>query len=214
MTKHEINAKHPARLEPLTVDAADDGTLLQWLLDQADKLPAYLLAHADDGVLWGRIDADKAEQAGGADAAQRTGKRLLWNSEVGDESDSADAPRLSLDTLHTLRLFHESYELLLWRSASGWRARRIVDVCPSADGGPAPTWTESLDEPQMLWGTEGQSADHGFTKLTHGAEGLVHFVPIACQPAKQRPVWLVVRHYVNDAPLARIVASRLVELRI
>jgi CRISPR-associated protein (TIGR03984 family) len=213
MNKYRITTDHSARLEPLTADLADDQQLLQWLLNQATGLPAYLLAHADDGVLWGRIDADPGEQQSGESDLRRTGKRLRLSSEVGSEADQNAAPKLSLDTLQTLRLFHESYELLLWRTTSDWRARKIDDVSASPDGDSPPTWTESLDEPQMLWGTVGQPAGHDFTKLTHGAEGLVHFVPIPCQPTKKRPVWLVVRHYLNDAPLARIVASRLVALR-
>jgi hypothetical protein len=56
-----------------------------------------------------------------------------------------------------------------------------------------------------------------FTLLRDGAQGLRHAVPVAlaigAADGKATPHRLLVRHYLADEDFARIVASRLVDLK-
>ncbi len=171
-----------------------------WLRQQAVAHQlVWLLAHADDGVIWGRLD----------------GGRLLTSHEAaqGDERALACCPPLREETLQQARLFAQHAELLLWRDGdNAWHARLIRDA---REGEPT-TWDDALDERQMLWGTRGTPRPHGFTLLEDGAQGLRHAVPMQlplAEGGKTRPPRLVVRHYLDkNDPFARIVASRLVGL--
>jgi len=73
-----------------------------WMVKHAQQYNLrYLLAHADDGVIWGRID----------------------NSELHTSHGIAPAsPSLHPSTLQQARLFSPAGELLLWRDDNGWRA--------------------------------------------------------------------------------------------
>ncbi|MCC7493724.1 MAG: TIGR03984 family CRISPR-associated protein [Fimbriimonadaceae bacterium] len=177
----------PAALRPQPVDPTLP--LPAWLAARASNQVRWLLVHGEDGVTWGRLD----------------GASLL----TGDQVDPT-VPPLTWETLLTARLFGPGAELLVWRHDDGWRGRWIEDQV--AD----PTWTEALDEAQILWGDTAQARDAGFTRLTDGAQGLAHTVPLPVRERGQqvRPVRLTVRHYVapDEQHAGRIVASRLVDL--
>lgn len=170
----------------------DDDKLKTWLLQQASKYELrYLLAHADDGVIWGYL---------------REGK-LVIAREVFPQF-----PELRLSTLQQCRIFGVNGEVLLWRTQGLWRSRVINDP---------PTETQDPDviiEDQVLWGTQGKEQD-GFTLLSDGQQELYHAVPLDniqfdAPKALKRPVRLKVKHYIeydNDG-LARIGLSRLVDL--
>lgn len=157
----------------------------------------HLLAHADDGVVWGRLD----------------GERMVTPSAEG-----VGAP-LRAETLQEARLFSESGEVLVWRTEDGFRARLVT-----AAAGAAPTWDDCYDEPYLLWGSRAQPLASGFTLLEEGAEGLRHAPPLPDGTQARLPAALRVRHYVTytsdsgdtgrgahaAAGLARIAASRLV----
>jgi CRISPR-associated protein (TIGR03984 family) len=171
---------------------ADDTTLKTWLLQQAsDHKLRYLLAHADDGVIWGYFSEGK----------------LTIAREV-----FAQFPELRLSTLQQCRIFGVDGEVFLWRTEKGWRSRMISN---------SSTETQHPDiiiEDQVLWGTQGKVQD-GFTLLSDGQQELYHAVPLISiqfdDPKKlKRPVRLKVKHYIeyDDDGLARIGLSRLVDL--
>lgn len=164
-----------------------------WVKSQGDAFQlTWLLAHADDAVIWGKRAGDGA-----------------WTT-----SSALDG-----QTLQQVRLFSSTAELLAWRDGdSHWQARLIRD---GADANSI-EWSASFDEYQMLVGTEARPLANGLTQWTDGAQGLEHAMPVktvvtykhkpddADESEKQRPPRLIVRHYLANEALARIVASRLV----
>ena len=154
----------------------------------------YLLAHADDGVIWGRLD----------------GEELITSHDVAPEN----SPPLRIATLQTARIFGRTGELLVWHNEAGaWTGRLIAEAAQDSP----PEWTEAFDERQVLWGTNAEPRPRGFAVMREGSQGLVHVVPLPLSgkiDEQKRPVRLVVRHYVkaDDHGFVRIDASRLVSL--
>ncbi len=169
--------------------------LNQWLIEHSEKCQ-YLLAHADDGVIWGRFD-------------KKDGKTILVTSH---EAFSNQLPALNISTLQQCRIFGPKAETMVWRDDAGWHARNITDKQSDDE--------QALDEEQMLWGTGGETSDNGFTLTHDGSEGLQHAVPIVIptekfNPRKMvRPLRLTVRHYItyDEYGMARIYLSRLVDI--
>lgn len=180
-----------------------DDDLKQWLTKQAETLQAnrlWLLAHMDDGVVWGRWE----------------------HGTLSTSNDIAPAvsPPLRLVTLQQLFFFDDLNEIRLWREEDGWCARRI-------SGKNEPAWSQSeeyIDEAQVLWGTETEAFpdEVNGNSFTHVRErvanyGMDHVVPIPVTKAQleNRQLKLRVRHYFDYDPLtgeARIALSRLVGL--
>jgi CRISPR-associated protein (TIGR03984 family) len=173
------------RIEPLPVPSnLGSGTvpaLAEWA--RTYGLP-WLLAHADDGVLWGELRADG----------------LHLSSNAFDKI----SPPLRAVTLQQARLFGPSAELLLWKDGTGWQARLIQDGAGESG--------EYYDETHLLWGSEVEQYQDGFALLRQGREGLRHAPPLpqGAQPLAR----LRVRHYVaHDADgQAYIAYSRLVSI--
>ncbi len=192
-----IIQSHSARAEAVPIKKIQD--VHAWLVEQADAYKLkWLLAHADDGVIWGRID----------------GKQLITSHEAAKKNTVAEkaCPELRVETLQQARLFTDHAELLLWRNGDNtWHARLIRD----AQAEEKVNWDESFDEPQLLWGTDGTTLLHDFTLWEDGAQGLRHAVPVARQftldeEGQPMPPRLRVRHYLAKEDFARVVASRLV----
>lgn len=169
----------------------------EWLQTQgATYGMRWLLAHADDGVIWGRVDNG----------------RLIASDSIAPKI----SPPLRPETLQQARLFSHSAELLLWRDGDNkWHARLIRE--PAV--GEKPTFTEAIDEPQILWGTDPQSFASDFTLMSDGGQGLCHTVPLEVSgkfDERTRPLRLWVRHYLaeDDGGFTRIIASRLFDLRM
>ncbi len=206
--KREIK-ESPAAVELLDfVDIGND--LKQWLQDHAvHRGFKWLLAHAYDGVIWGRLDDGK----------------LITSHQV-DPKNGQISPLLREETLLQARLFAPHGELLLWRDSDNcWRARVIRDASDEKEV----KWREAIDESQILWGTDTQPLDHAFTLMSDGSRGLRHIVPLAVTGNSKgsRPLRLIVRHYIQEDGLSenegsfadrvggftRIVASRLLDLK-
>ena len=155
----------------------------------------YMLAHADDGVIWGRLD----------------GEELIISHTVAPEH----SPPLRTVTLQTVRLFAPAGELLVWRDESGaWKSRLIAET---ALPGYTSKWITAFDEQQILWGTNADLRERGFSLMREGSQGLVHIVPLhLTEPIgeQRRPLQLVVRHYLtmDDYGFMRVNASRLMNL--
>lgn len=176
---------------PTQVDT-DNAALKQWINEQAKiHQLSYLLAHAEDGVIWGHFNNGS----------------LLTSGEVFEQ-----LPVFRLLTLQQCRIFGNTGEILLWRSNKEWQARLCQDKdFPNID---------FISESQMLWGTQREAAEKdGFTLLADGSQGLKHAVPltsISFSEQTSRPIHLQVRHYItyDEDGLACIFLSRLVDLSL
>jgi len=167
-----------------------------WLTEQAGDAECFLLAHADDGLFWGKVES----------GVLSTSHDAAHGSEYAEIS-----PPLREATLQTARLFNENGEILLWRDAETgtWRARMIY----TTNDDQAATFVEAIDEHQLLWGNQAEAISDTFTLLSDGGQGLRHIVPISI-PVEALPLRLRVRHLISedDTGFARITASRLVAL--
>jgi len=165
-----------------------EAALRAWIVQQAQPDMALLLAHADDGVIWGKVVDQNLALAGDAFSEVRVA--------------------LHPKTLQQLRLFGPVGELLIWQTAEGFAGRLI------ADGKESPS--ASFEDHQWLWGTRNRDKDDPkgiFTLLVDGKQGLRHAPPITGLGDDR--VMLTLRHYVDyDAEgQAHIIASRLTGLQ-
>lgn len=230
-TKREVkDSKAVARA--VNTDDLSEGkkSLEEWLKNYVVENGAnYLLAHADDGVIWGKIEGDK--QTGYKLKTSRGSLEgcILKGKEI--EAALKVCPELRLKTLQQARLFSGGAELLLWRADENYFQARVIE-----DEGRFQAWlaqssiaedqaqiidrySEAIDEEQILWGTDGMLLQPSyFTLMSDGAQGLRHVVPLNAEGAfgeKSRPLRLLVRHYVKEdaTGFTRITVSRLVGLR-
>ena len=118
------------------VDAKGISDLLAELKTQVETGNyKYLLAHADDGVIWGQVNANKLS---------------LSTDAFPDVS-----PVLRADTLMELRLFGEKSEWHVWHGENGWQACIVTEGKGDAKS--------AFDEQYILWGTEAHGdAKDGF----------------------------------------------------
>ena len=164
------------------------GGLTAWLTQHtADHGLNWLLAHADDGVIWGRYDDQQ--------------KALLLSSDVFPDL----SPSLRTSTLQDARLFSPQGELLVWRTPDGFSSRLILD------GDQSLTSVDAFEETHLLWGAAVKT-EHSFTLMQEGANKLYHALPMALSPGSR--VVLRVRHYLAYDQLgqAAVIVSRLVNL--
>ena len=183
----------------------DNETLIYWLEKQAKEWQLnYLLAHAEDGVIWGQFN----------DYKLITAEKIYYQSNF----DIA-LPSLRLLTLQQCRIFGERGEILLWRTNKEWKSRLVQDKLE----------VEHIPEEQIIWGTQKEKGKNGedgekdgFTLLSDAPQGIKHAVPltgISFQSRKKnphRPVRLLVHHYIKydeETGIARIFISRLVTLK-
>lgn len=182
---------HVTELQPPAGDAA----VPAWLAAQANAGRPFLLAFADDGVVWGRWGGGKLTTA--AEAAGST----------------AFAAPLRGETLWQASVFGPDDEARLFRDENGaWQARLITD-------GP-----DTIQESQLLIGDMVVQSLPGFTHLRDKRQqGLDHIAPVKLTAAEvddkdDKPVMrarLLVRHQVTQDEKtgeARIDLSRLVEV--
>ncbi len=170
----------------LYVEDAVGSDPMAWLAKQA-KDGMVLLAHADDGVIWGQV-------------------------KPGGLSFPTDAlhgqPVLRKDTLQMARLFDGEGETYLWRTGEGrWRGRHIGD-------GRGELQLRYFDEAQILWGTRVEAVEAGFVRVAEGEQGLRHAPPLKLDVEDWQdthPFRLGVRHYLeqDDEGWLRVSMSRL-----
>lgn len=167
-----------------------------WFAGHSDNCRrALFLAHADDGVIWGRLQ----------DNCLVTSSELFESFKV--------SPPLRAVTLQDAYLFSEIGEVRVWRMEGGFHACRITDTNDES--------AASYDEAHILWGTRAEDRESGFTLLADGRQGLRHAVPLNVpassfdEKSQYRPLRLFLRHYLaNDRDgCTRVYLSRLLGLR-
>jgi CRISPR-associated protein (TIGR03984 family) len=188
----------------ISIENFSEQSLQDWLKQQAKnyQLP-YLLAHAEDGVIWGKFEISTG--------TFKTAREVF---------PECNFPELRLNTLQQCRIFGKPGEVLLWNSNEKWRSRLILET--KASELISKKQIGLIPESQVLWGTKGQeNKEHGFTLLSDGSQGLKHAVPLtninfgADEKELKRPVQLDVHHYFcyDSDGVARIFISRLVSLK-
>jgi CRISPR-associated protein (TIGR03984 family) len=162
--------------------------------------PCYLLAHANDGVIWGRLDEN---------GRLLTSHDALINTNKPPSMAQSVLPPLRSQTLQQVRLFNDEAELYIWHDGEGgWNGRFIQD----SDSDDNATWQKAFDENYLLWGTYAAAAlENDFTLVADGVQGLYHAVPIVADPDK-KPLYLQIRHYLVTEGMAQVDASRLVAI--
>lgn len=174
----------------------ENAELRTWLEAQAPRLqrsagdPLWLLAHAEDGVIWGVLEAGQLALSCDAGAFQQSGLSLRR------------------EALQQLRLFGAAAELLLWNGPTG------LDGCLRRDGAGTPV--EYLDEEYMLWGDRAGATRGAFREAFEGSQGIYHTPPTRGSLSTFSRSQLHVRHYLGIDPgsgAARIVGSRLIAVK-
>jgi CRISPR-associated protein (TIGR03984 family) len=173
--------------------------LRKWLNEkvQEHKLK-YLLAHAEDGVIWGNFDSQC---------------NLITSDEPVKLFPKWQFPAFRYETLQQCRVFCETVEIMFWKTDEGLKARIIKDKHLKRE--------DYIPEDQILWGTQAEEVRDGFTLVSDGSQGLRHAVPLVDIEFDKnsekiyRPLRLSVRHYIDyerETGLAHIYLSRLVDL--
>lgn len=150
----------------------------------------WLLAHADDGVIWGRVE---------------NGQLIL-----SGESFPEVSPPLRALTLQQARLFSPAGEVFIWRTDAGWQMREIADGAGES--------AEAFDEDVLLWGTNaGEQEEHnGFWLAVEADLGMQHAPPLKLN--QRHTLKLKMRHYLdfdadpNGEGAAFVKVSRLVDV--
>lgn len=177
-----------------SIEVPENFDLKKWLETQASKYQLnYLLAHAEDGVIWGKFQNGTLETS---------------------DSVFPQLAKLCLLTLQQCRIFGENSEVMLWRDDDKFKARLVEDTHLNKE--------EYISENQIIWGTQAEQISGGFTLVSDGSQGLRHAVPLIDIPFDSnqklyRPLRLCVRHYLDEdreTGLVRIYLSRLVNLKI
>ena len=163
------------------IPAGETLDLAAWLIGQArTRNLNWLLAYADDGVIWGQLEGD----------------RIRLSSDVFSETPA----RLRLETLQQAHLFGPPGELLIWRTDEGIAARYVPTSTPLPEG------MEKMQETYWLWGS-GQREKDGFTLMREGEMGLLHAVPLTGLAGRRAGIKLC--HYVDfdDQGQALVILS-------
>jgi CRISPR-associated protein (TIGR03984 family) len=187
------------------INREDCEQVVAWLLGKRGSAPedlgagfAWVLAHSDDGVTWGRFDGE-------------AGRWRLGHDAVPDVS-----PPIRPEALQELRLFGDGGEVMIWRSDEGLRGRLLEDAKGDSPRDEADPLRPS-EELRIVRGDRIRAdAGGGFTRVTD-ATGAEQVLPIALDDAhlRQHKVRLHVRHYwaqnAEDGTV-RIAVTRLLKL--
>jgi CRISPR-associated protein (TIGR03984 family) len=176
-----------------------DEDIVTWLQTQMSDGQPLLLAHADDGVIWGKLMNGK----------------LVTSSETEKDDANKVSPPLRGITLQQAFVFGPEGEVRLWRDDAEWQCHRFRIADEIAFVG-------HIDEKQVLWGTKvlPEKTQHGFTYIRERRQqGLDQVVPVEVDDRQlgERRLRLHVRHFIerdDETGEARIAFSRLVDLVI
>ncbi len=193
MTRKKFNKSAQVTPTPITVESDFDQNESVWFVEQAKAHNLqYLLAYADDGLIWGEVRGDN----------------LILSSDAFD--NASPTPTLQAVTLQQARLFGEEAEVMIWRTEQGFIARLLTEK-DSAE-------PDYLEESYLLWGTQLEKESNGFFQVVEGKRGLKHAPPIKPKSEKTdkdiNRLSLTMRHYLayDEDGQAYIKTSRLVTL--
>lgn len=166
----------------------ESGDLIEWIETHLTPSRPWLLAHADDGVIWGRCGADG---------------RLITSHEVAP----AISPPLHWLTLQQAFIFGPESEARLRRVGDAFHAALLTDPADYMDESHILWGTIVVN-----------SLPKGFTHVREARQqGLDHVVPVEVtgDQLRARLLRLRVRHFIArdaDTGAARISGSRLISI--
>ena len=178
--------------------------LIDWVTGHRERAVAeaagtcWLLAHCDDGVVWGRYENDR------------------WH--LSSTPFPNISPAMERQNVQQLRVFGENHEVLIWRTEHGFRGRVLRD----SDDSDVNRDLQPKQESQILVGDRLLDGPCAGFSLVGDAAGTRHAVPLHCQesyfdPPSRWPLRLSVTHYLtqdDDSGTVRVGASRLVDVCI
>lgn len=175
-------------------------TVREWLMAQMkNNNLTYLLAFADDGIIWGRMD----------------GGTLVIAHEASQKEDKKYFTQLRGKTLQQAHVFGDKLEIRLFRDEMNqWKAVNIEDDEDKE---------KIIPESQILWGDKlddkDQPVNENFIRLTAERKGIPpQILPVKREEyADGRYVRLTVHHMVDfdkDTGEAYIRLSRLAGLSV
>jgi CRISPR-associated protein (TIGR03984 family) len=175
--------------------------LLDWLIrpgpapDDVGN-PRWLLAHCDDGVVWGHRRIPDGS----------------WT--LSSAAFPNISPPLRAATLQEFRAFGSDEELLVWRGEGKLHGRRLRDA-PSSQ----PEKMGPIDDLRIILGEHLREEPAGGFTVIADRTGSRHAVPVECRKedcAHGPPVRLRIRHYLDQdsTGAVRIAATRLVDLKL
>jgi CRISPR-associated protein (TIGR03984 family) len=163
--------------------------LKDWVSAQAKQYGLnYMLAHADDGVIWGHFKQGQLTTS---------------------DSVLAQSPPLRSITLQQCRIFGAKGEVLLWQVDNTWKARFVGNPQLETIEEPQILWgtygRECKDDGFTILEDGAQGLRHAVPIVGINFD----------KDGKTRPVRLLVHHYItyDTDGLARISLSRLLDLR-
>lgn len=167
---------------------------LDWVKEQAQSLgEATLLAYADDGIIWGKVENGHLDLAPSPSPAWKTEQILeVW-------------------------LFNQQTAWHLWKETPNlWQGWSLQE---EDEGG----WRgECYDEPYFLWGTHYEGREGNFTQVREGERGLRQAIPLRVEAAlfadetNRYPLRMWVRHYLeaDETGVLRVTLSRPLKLEV
>ena len=178
------------KTQPISVT---ENSLPEICLQLASRLgsQAFLLAFADDGVIWGRVEDGTLP--------------------LSSQAFPQISPPLRRSTIQHLHIFNQNQgEIRLWRDKNTLRAVHITDH-PASN-------PDAMDESYILWGTRAVATKDGFTLVEEGLRGFRHAVPIQIDSPyfkNGHPLRLEVRHYLayDETGSATIALTRLLTVK-
>jgi CRISPR-associated protein (TIGR03984 family) len=179
---------------------SDTKSLRKWLKEKIQSPEynfKYLLAYAEDGVIWGYFDSEGD---------------LITATEPKELFPRYRFPLFRYETLQQCRIFSDNEEIMLWRTKDFLKAILIKDPQKKP---------ECIIESQILWGTQAEDIRDGFTLVSDGSQGLHYAVPLVGIEFDKtqklyRPLYLIVHNYIDYDPktgLARTYLNRIVSLK-
>lgn len=180
---------------PIDLVPQTNNDLVEWLIQHGNEVgeQCWLLAYADDGVIWGKIDDHK----------------MITAADVFNPEYPGTFPVLNLEKLQKASLFNEHAEIRLFRRNDLWSALRIEEN-PAADE------CDSFVRSYILWGNRVKARKDGWTWVEDGQLGVHQALPLEMpEKISHRIMRINIRYYFDyekDHGQARIAAKRLCNL--
>jgi len=180
---------------PVEFNCRTSNDLNNWFTQQGAAVgsPSWLLAYADDGVIWGKV----------------VGKELITAADVFNLNYPGAFPVLNMEKLQKASLFGEKAEIRVFRKNDSWIALRIED-------NPAAEESDSYDRSYILWGNKVKVRKDGWAWVEDGQLGIHQALPLEIDEGiSYRIARIDVRYYITyekDHGQASVAVKRLCKL--